>query len=367
MYDWIKRNLIGVFLGAVLLIAAVGALTRGSGLLPAGALQFQSPAAVEVLEPEPEPAVVLPKAPEGAVTVRVGDTRLFTLESEEIAAAFLNGLLQSAYDGADITLHPGAKFLQEVALMMPEPGETVLPLAEAEALLTADPALIPIAVTTTWAEETPGEAYETETEKSALLPKGSRMIKQLGSTGQTVTLFSSTILSGEAQASTDTVAAHTLWETRAEELVTGRYSASRPEKEPGKTEGEKGPKDVELTLKRPVKASISSNFGTRLGAMHYGVDYACKAGAAVTAPVAGVVIYAAERGEYGFVLEIETENGCVVRLARLSDCTVKLGDAVEAEQALAVAAEASVENDKPRVHMEVLIGGVAYNPRQYLD
>ncbi len=347
-------------------MAVIGAVVRAPSFLPAGAFQPEETAMEFTDAPEDSAEPVLLKAPEGAVTVTVGGERLFTLESEQTAAAFLNGLLQTAYDHADKTQYPGAAFVQEVALLMPSPGETVLPLEEAQSLLAADPGLIPVAVTTTAVEEayTP---YETETEKSTLLPTGSRMLKTMGKQGAAITVNQTTAISGEAMAQTETVLEKALWEPVTEQRLTGKYRSSKPEKEPGKTEGADGPEDISLELARPVKASITSNFGTRLGAMHYGVDYACKAGTAVTAPVSGKVIYAAERGEYGYVLEIETENGFTVRLARITGLTVALGDTVESGLTVAAVAETNEEEGKPHVHMEVLYEGVAYNPRQYLD
>ena len=365
MLKWLKNNRIWVFLGGILLVALLGAALRAPSVLPAGA--FQLPADPVEFAPEPEPleSPAPAKAPEGAVTVSVGGQRLFTLESEETAAAFLNGLLQQAYEAADSALYPGAAFLGEVTLQMPQPGETVLPLEQAQALLLADPGLIPIAVSTT-AAEIQFTDYERKTEKSALLPLGSRMIATLGREGASVTLRTTTAITGEAAATTASGPEQVLWQPITETLLSGKYRSSSPTKEPGKGEGEKGPKDVELTLKRPVRADISSNFGTRIGAMHYGVDYACKAGTEVTAPVSGKVIYAAERGEYGTVLEIETSEGFVLRLARITALTVKRGDIVESGQAVAQVAKTQEEEGKPHVHMELLYGGVAYNPRQYL-
>ena len=101
--------------------------------------------------------------------------------------------------------------------------------------------------------------------------------------------------------------------------------------------------------------------------MNYGIDLKCKVGDAISAPAAGTVVFAGKRGSYGFVLETDHGGGFVTRIAPLKECTLKIGDTVAAGASIGKVSAPEDEEDAPYLHMELLIGGIPYNPRQYLS
>lgn len=95
---------------------------------------------------------------------------------------------------------------------------------------------------------------------------------------------------------------------------------------------------------------------------HNGVDYACKPGEDVLAPVSGTVESLAAEGNWGVVAAIRDGEGRLWRLSALEDAAVRQGDAVAAGQKLGRAGVITGESAQdPHIHLEVLDGD------QYLD
>ena len=121
----------------------------------------------------------------------------------------------------------------------------------------------------------------------------------------------------------------------------------------------------ELKFIAPCRGTLTSAFGMRGGAMHYGVDYSLKPGGAIVAPESGTVVFCGERGDYGLVIEIRHGNGFVSRLSHRASPAVELGRHVyKGDQIALLAREENVSD--PHLHYELLIDGVPYNPLQYL-
>lgn len=100
---------------------------------------------------------------------------------------------------------------------------------------------------------------------------------------------------------------------------------------------------------------------------HNGVDISCAADAAVKACTAGEVKAVYEDGNWGRVVEVESDD-VVFRYAGLAaDPEVKPGDQVAAGQKLGVIGEVGCENAAgPHLHFETLKGGVYTDPMEYL-
>jgi murein DD-endopeptidase MepM/ murein hydrolase activator NlpD len=303
----------------------------------------------------------------GAITIVMDGAVVCTVWNEDDAQSLLNAqltraekqapqgweLLYAAFDGQMET---------RAALL----GEPPLALAEADALLQADEALLPTYIV---ARKTEYETipFETTQQKDKRLPHGSRLVLQVGRTGVRQTITTGTYRNG-ALVGDPTVAQSEMVPTK-EYILVGTYLSANPDGNPGRSEGEKGRKAPEgATLILPVvNSGILSNFGTRRNLMHNGIDVEADVGDEIISPASGQVVFLDERGNYGLVLEIDMGDGFIVRLTPLRDCAVRAGDTVVQGQRLGALAQPVDEEADPHLHMELLIDGLPYNPRQYIS
>jgi murein DD-endopeptidase MepM/ murein hydrolase activator NlpD len=119
---------------------------------------------------------------------------------------------------------------------------------------------------------------------------------------------------------------------------------------------------------------ISSNFGGRrhpvLGIFrrHQGTDYAAASGTPVRAIGDGMVIAAGVRGGYGNVIDVRHTNGIVTRYGHLRGFAkgVRSGTRVAMGQTIGYVGMTGLATG-PHLHFEVLVNGVARNPRTTLQ
>ena len=119
---------------------------------------------------------------------------------------------------------------------------------------------------------------------------------------------------------------------------------------------------------------ISSNFGGRrhpvLGIFrrHQGTDYAAGSGTPVRAIGDGMVIAAGVRGGYGNVIDVRHTNGIVTRYGHLRGFAkgVRGGTRVSMGQTIGYVGMTGLATG-PHLHFEVLVNGVARNPRTTLQ
>ena len=367
-----KKNLLYfAFLGLIILFAAGAALYRGSGWLPAGyAAAEQAASVMEFTEDAPaaqQPEEERPIAPEGSVEILADGEFVCLAQSEEAATGALSDILKrySAVPEGWQLVEVG--FMKEVTLRYAEFGEEPLTREGVYTLLCETyPSLCPVRQVAELTEYRP-LPHETKADtKTELLPKGSQLIRTLGKDGLARSVMEVVSVNGLEDSRREKENT-TLFQPVARQAEVGRYQSEKPDKEPGRKEGKEGP-EVEIQLAAPIKADISSNFGTRLGSMHYGIDYQAKAGTEVKAPQKGTVVFSGPRGSYGYVIDIDHGQGLVSRIARIVPEPLMVGDIVEQGQVLGtVAPIAEGEEGTPHLHFEVLVEGIPYNPRQYLD
>ena len=119
---------------------------------------------------------------------------------------------------------------------------------------------------------------------------------------------------------------------------------------------------------------ISSNFGGRrhpvLGIFrrHQGTDYAANSGTQVRSIGDGVVIAAGVRGGYGNSIDVRHPNGIVTRYGHLRGFAkgVRSGTRVAMGQTIGYVGMTGLATG-PHLHFEVLVNGVARNPRTTLQ
>lgn len=124
---------------------------------------------------------------------------------------------------------------------------------------------------------------------------------------------------------------------------------------------------------RPVgRAYVSSAFGPRIDpftgrrALHKGIDFAGRPGTAVVAVAAGIVTWSGHRPGYGRMVEIDHGNDLVTRYAHNAENLVRAGDVVTRGQPIARLG-ATGRATGPNLHFEVLRGGEAVDPLDFID
>ena len=143
--------------------------------------------------------------------------------------------------------------------------------------------------------------------------------------------------------------------TPAQESTISRADAglvNAPEASPGR-------------LVWPVQGILTSRFGPRWGRQHNGIDVGADTGTTVTAAGSGTVIAAGSSGAFGNRVLIQHAGGIVTLYAHLSSINVSNGQSVSTGTSIgAVGCTGSCTG--PHLHFEVRVGGVAYDPLQYL-
>lgn len=115
----------------------------------------------------------------------------------------------------------------------------------------------------------------------------------------------------------------------------------------------------------PTRGTLTSRFGMRNGRMHYGLDIAAPAGTSIKAADGGKVVYAGWKSSYGYLVEIDHENGYRTRYAHCSEIHVSVGDRVYKGQVIASVGSTG-NSTGPHLHFEVLKNGVNVNPANYV-
>ena len=132
----------------------------------------------------------------------------------------------------------------------------------------------------------------------------------------------------------------------------------------------KGTKEVPRTvatgiLMMPTRGRVSSNYGSRWGRMHRGMDIAAKTGTPIYAADGGKVTISGYKGALGNMVEIDHGNGVKTRYGHASKLIVKAGTKVYKGQHIANVGNTG-NSTGPHLHIEVIVNGVYKNPRSYL-
>jgi len=123
---------------------------------------------------------------------------------------------------------------------------------------------------------------------------------------------------------------------------------------------------------KPISAGyISSYFGYRnhpihkTKILHKGIDFVSKPGTAILAVASGVVSWAAEKGGYGQMIEINHGDGYSTRYAHNDKILVNVGDLVKKGDVIAKMGNTGLSTGT-HVHFEVWRNGKPENPITYL-
>jgi murein DD-endopeptidase MepM/ murein hydrolase activator NlpD len=116
----------------------------------------------------------------------------------------------------------------------------------------------------------------------------------------------------------------------------------------------------------PTSGRLSSPYGMRGGSMHRGIDLANSTGTKIFAADGGRVTFAGYKGSYGYMIEINHENGYVTRYAHNSKLLVKSGERVYRGQHISEMGNTG-RSTGPHLHFEILVNGSHQNPSRFIN
>jgi len=366
-----KKLLNRIFLlsaaGVLLVLGVFGALRAARPEVNTGPVTLEKAEIdtvdVETVELTPAPTAE-PVTYANTVTLLVDRVPVLTLESELAAKQMLWEYLSGSAIAPEGEQFVSAKFDCELILTPGDPVVKPLTAGEALGMLAQNPAWIPIRVTTLRTETVQTSPTISETTEPAL-PKGTRIITQLGTGAITQTSYQAIYRAG-ALLETGAPETKTIGAARETIVRTGTYTKANTSGSPDRLEGVEGKSKGDLKLGYPMRGQVTKHFGYVNGKMNYGLEISNSAGTKIVAPGEGVVVFCAERGAYGFVVDIDHGNGFVSRLTHLSDVQVELNQRVFIGDPVGVLAE-DADGGKPVLHYELIIDGIPYNPLFYID
>lgn len=127
-----------------------------------------------------------------------------------------------------------------------------------------------------------------------------------------------------------------------------------------------GPATAAGQFAHPVSnMRVISNFGSRGGRLHRGVDLGGPVGTPIYAAADGVVTRSTNSGSFGNVIFISHGNGVETVYAHNTTNLVSVGDTVVQGQKIATMG-ATGNATAPHLHFEIRINGQSYNPMNFL-
>ncbi len=122
----------------------------------------------------------------------------------------------------------------------------------------------------------------------------------------------------------------------------------------------------------PVDGRLTSSFGERKHPItgeikhHNGLDIAAPTGTPVYTRAAGKVDFAAMKGGYGNLVQINHGNGTFTRYAQLDEINVSVGDSVGKDELIGKVGMSGTYATGPHLHFEVIVNDVHQDPASFL-
>ena len=123
-------------------------------------------------------------------------------------------------------------------------------------------------------------------------------------------------------------------------------------------------RDRNMTFFMPVKGTITAGFDYNNG--HMGIDIAAKDGEPVLSTLAGTVILATWSSETGNVIQVQHGNNFISIYKHNAALLKKVGDKVEAGEAIAIIGNSGELTSGTHLHFELWYNGSAVNPENFI-
>lgn len=117
---------------------------------------------------------------------------------------------------------------------------------------------------------------------------------------------------------------------------------------------------------RPVAGMVSSGYGSRWGAMHYGLDFADSLGAPIHAVSSGTVLEAGPASGFGLWVRVQHDDGTQAVYGHVNEMFVQAGQRVNAGDVIATVGNRG-QSTGPHLHLEIWDqAGNKVDPRPWL-
>ena len=123
--------------------------------------------------------------------------------------------------------------------------------------------------------------------------------------------------------------------------------------------------DTDDEFLNPTLGVLTSNFGTRWGRLHSGIDIGADEGEAICAAKSGRVIFSGTADGYGNYIKIDHGGGLETAYGHCSVLAANVGDEIERGQTIAYVGSTG-NSTGPHLHFEVKIDGEFKNPLDYV-
>jgi murein DD-endopeptidase MepM/ murein hydrolase activator NlpD len=112
----------------------------------------------------------------------------------------------------------------------------------------------------------------------------------------------------------------------------------------------------------PSKGTVTSEYGSRWGRLHAGIDIAAPTGTPIWAAKAGTVVVAGSQGGYGNTVVVDHGGGMTTLYGHQSRIAARTGQQVSQGQLIGYVGNTG-NSTGPHLHFETRYGGSARNPR----
>jgi murein DD-endopeptidase MepM/ murein hydrolase activator NlpD len=119
----------------------------------------------------------------------------------------------------------------------------------------------------------------------------------------------------------------------------------------------------QLYLFQPLGGMVSSEFNARIN--HYGIDIVAQENSLIKAVLQGTVVFASWTSDGGYEIHVQHPYNLISVYKHNSVLLKKLGDHVEAGDAIAIIGDSGDHTDGPHLHLEIWKNGVPVDPAQY--
>ncbi len=115
----------------------------------------------------------------------------------------------------------------------------------------------------------------------------------------------------------------------------------------------------------PLKGVVTDSY--KSGTSHYGVDITAPENEAIKATLDGTVILANWTSETGYIIQLQHENSLVSIYKHNSVLLKKVGDRVNAGEAIAIIGNSGELTTGPHLHFELRFNGLPVDPQEYMS